>query len=191
MSPRYHEAFRFAADLHGRQTRKGVGIPYLTHLMSVSALVLEFGGDEDQAIAGLLHDSIEDQAKAFGGADRLRHEIANRFGGEVLRIVEACTDADVDPKPPWKPRKVAYLRHLASVDTRIALVSCCDKLHNARSVVTDIQLGGQAVFERFSAPKSDTLWYYRALSDCYLRHHTIAPAPVFRAAVDEMHRLAR
>lgn len=191
MTPKYENALRFAARLHAKQRRKGTKIPYFTHLMSVSALVIEHGGNESQAIAGLLHDSIEDQAKAFGGPDKLRRELKKRYGREVLRIVEACTDTDVEPKPPWKTRKEAYLAHLAQVDDRVALVSCCDKLHNARSINADIRATGEAVFGRFTASKAETLWYYRSLSECYLKHHRILPAREFEAAVDEMHRLAR
>ena len=133
--PQLHAALDYAADAHQTQARKGSTIPYLSHLLGVSSLVIEYGGDEDQAIAGLLHDAIEDC-----GA---KHEaiISDRFGPRVARIVRACTDADSFPKPPWRARKEAYLRHLETADRDALLVSCCDKLHNARTIVTDLRGG--------------------------------------------------
>lgn len=139
--------------------------------MAVSSLVLEHGGDEEQAIAGLLHDAIEDcgvEQEAI---------IAERFGPRVQRIVRACTDADTLPKPPWQQRKEAYLRHLEGADPDALLVSCCDKLHNARAIVTDLHTHGDAVFERFRAGKAGTLWYYGALADAFLR---LLPGPLSR-----------
>lgn len=189
-SKKFEEAFKFANRLHAKQRRKGTAVPYVSHLMAVASLVFEHGGDERQVIAALLHDSIEDQAKTFGGADKLRRAIRKRFGPEVLRIVEACTDTDVEPKPPWKARKVAYLKHLKSVDNRIALVSCCDKLHNARAIIADVRNHGQQVFKRFSAPKADTLWYYRSLAAVYTRHHKISASKEFRSAVRDLHAIA-
>lgn len=161
---RYNEALAFAAALHCDQVRKGAEIPYISHLISVSALVMEYGGDSDQAIAGLLHDAIEDQAEAHGGVDALSRIIESRFGPEVLRIVLACTDAAGTPKPPWLERKEAYLEHLRHADGRVALVSCADKLHNARTILADLRVHGVAIFDRFSSPKTQTLWYYRSLA---------------------------
>jgi GTP pyrophosphokinase len=158
LGPRYVEAFAYAARLHARQIRKGSGIPYLTHLMSVSALVLEDGGDEDEAIAGLLHDAVEDQ----GGQPTLE-DIRARFGEKVARIVDGCTDADVIPKPPWRQRKERYIAHLAEAAADVRRVSAADKLHNARSILADYRVHGEAVFDRFTAGKDDTLWYYRSL----------------------------
>ena len=172
---RYYAALQFATGLHGAQTRKGSGIPYLTHLMAVSGLVLEYGGDLDQAIAGLLHDAIEDQAEHNGGVAALSGTIAGRFGPEVLRIVLACTDAVTFPKPPWRERKEAYLQHLAAADARAGLVSAADKLHNARTILSDVRIGGEAVFRRFSVSKRETIWYYDRLAATFI---TRFPGPL-------------
>jgi (p)ppGpp synthase/HD superfamily hydrolase len=158
---RLADAFTFAATAHAEQVRKGTTIPYVSHLMSVSALVLEYGGDEDQAIAGLLHDVIEDCGAGYEPA------IRERFGERVARIVRACTDADTQPKPPWQERKETYLRHLRQEDPEVLLVSACDKLHNARAIVSDQHAIGLAVFERFSASRDKVLWYYQSLADIY------------------------
>jgi (p)ppGpp synthase/HD superfamily hydrolase len=158
LTPRYAEAFAYAADLHSRQTRKGTSIPYLSHLMSVSALVLEDGGDEDEAIAGLLHDAAEDQ----GGEPPLR-EIERRFGPKVARIVDGCTDSVVVPKPPWRERKERYLAHLRHAAPDVRRVSSADKLHNARAILGDFRALGDVLWERFTASKQETLWYYRSL----------------------------
>src|SRR6201984_2426412 len=120
---RFNQAFLFAAEKHSGQTRKASTIPYIAHLMGVSSLVLEAGGDEDLAIAALLHDVVED----CGGAPMLR-EVRRRFGARVAKVVEGCTDADTDPKPPWRERKEIYLRHLAEADADTRLVSAADKL---------------------------------------------------------------
>ena len=179
MDEKFEEALVFAARLHRDQRRKGVNTPYVAHLMSVSALVLEFGGDQVQAIAALLHDSVEDQAKAFGGAEQLREEIRRRFGEEVLEIVNACTDADVEPKPPWRARKEQYIAHLREVAPRALLVSACDKLHNARAIVTDIErAGAEDVFSRFTGRRDGTQWYYESLAKTF---GDILPGDVSRA----------
>ncbi len=148
-------------DLHATQTRKGTDTPYISHLLGVAGLVLEYGGNEDQAIAAMLHDAIEDQ-----GA---QHEpvIAQRFGPVVARIVRACTDADTLPKPPWHERKQTYIDHLAHVDADVLLVSAADKLHNARAICADLRLHGPAVFDRFKGGLEGTLWYYESLLDVF------------------------
>jgi len=158
---RLAEAFTFAALAHADQVRKDTAIPYISHLMSVSALVLEHGGDEDQAIAGLLHDVIEDCGAAYEPV------IRERFGEQVARIVRACTDADTKPKPDWQVRKETYLRHLQQEGPEVLLVSACDKLHNARAIVSDQHAIGLAVFERFNASREKVLWYYQSLAEIY------------------------
>lgn len=179
LDEKFEEALVFAARLHREQRRKGVDTPYVAHLMSVSALVLEFGGDQVQAIAALLHDSVEDQAQAFGGAEALREEIRRRFGEEVLSIVNACTDADVEPKPPWRARKEQYIAHLREVPARALLVSACDKLHNARAIVVDIErAGAKDVFSRFTGGRDGTLWYYAELARSFAE---LLPGDVSRA----------
>ncbi len=127
--------------------------------MSVAAIVLEHGGDEDQAIAGLLHDAIEDV-----GAEQ-EAAIAERFGPRVAAIVRACTDADTLPKPPWRARKQAYIAHLEHAGADALLVSAADKLHNARAIVTDLRTLGPAMFGRFAGGRDGTLWYYAALAE--------------------------
>lgn len=175
---RFLVALRVAAQLHAAQTRKGTSIPYVSHLLGTCAIALEHGADEDEAIAALLHDSIEDVEPT----DQVRATVA-WFGPRVLAIVEGCTDADDHPKPPWRERKEAYLRHLASADASTALVSAADKLHNARTIAADLRAVGDAVWTRFNVSRSETLWYYRALVDAY-RANGQAPA----ALVDELDR---
>jgi len=158
LSPRFEDAFRYAAIVHAGQVRKGTSIPYLSHLMAVAGLVLEHGGDEDEAIAALMHDTVEDA----GGPGRLS-DVRARFGERVAEIVAGCTDADTLPKPPWRPRKEAYIAHLKSASLSTLLVSCCDKLHNARTTVSDLHVFGERVWEKFNGKREGTLWYYSAL----------------------------
>ena len=145
-------------------------MPYVSHLLAVAAIAIEHGASEDEAIAALLHDSIEDQGAAFGGPDRLRKAIEERFGPEVLAIVEGCTDTDAVPKPPWKERKVAYLGHLSKADRSVLLVACADKLHNVRATVTDLAAAKDkdAYWKRFNGGRDGTLWYYRSLAKIFL-----------------------
>ncbi len=162
LSQKFDEAFIYAHQLHGRQGRKGTTRPYIAHLMGVTALVLSYDGDEDQAIAALLHDAVED----CGGAPRLE-EIREKFGERVARIVEGCTDTDQVPKPPWRERKEAYIRHVRHAPADVRLVSCADKLHNVREILADYRALGEAVWQRFSGGREGTLWYYRALVDAF------------------------
>jgi len=164
MGPRFERALLFAIRKHSSQTRKGSGVPYVAHLLSVAGLVLEAGGDEDLAIAALLHDVVED----CGGA-RMLKEVRRRFGNRVAHVVDGCTDTDLDPKPPWRQRKEDYLKHLRTADADVRLVSAADKLHNARSVLADYREIGEPVWERFQGKRDGTLWYYRALLDEFRR----------------------
>jgi (p)ppGpp synthase/HD superfamily hydrolase len=159
MSNRYLKALTYAHELHIDQKRKGTNIPYISHLMHVSSYVLEFGGDEDQAIAGLLHDSIEDQGERTSYI-----VIRNIFGEEVERIVRACTDVESFPKPPWEERKRMYLNNLEAKDNRVKLVVACDKLHNAQSIVRDVTLEGEHCWSRFSADRKRIFWYYSEIA---------------------------
>lgn len=170
LSTRFDEALVFATRLHAKQVRKGGGIPYIAHLLAVAALVLEYGGNEDEAIAALLHDAIEDQ-----GGETTRQEIQQKFGTTVVEIVNGCTDADTTPKPPWRPRKEAYIAHLHHASPSVLLVSAADKLHNTRSILGDYRVVGEEVWQRFKAGKEGTLWYYRALLTVYQTH---APTPL-------------
>jgi GTP pyrophosphokinase len=166
--------------------RKGSNAPYVSHLPAVASLVLEHGGGEDDAIAALLHDAIEDQAEARGGAEVLRAEIQRRFGDKVLAIVNACTDAEVVPKPPWRERKARYLAHVASqADAAYHRVTIADKLHNARAILLDYRMHGDALWARFNRKDpAEHLWYYRGLADAF-RAAGLAPP----ALVDELDRV--
>jgi len=147
--------------MHASQTRKGTAIPYVSHLLGVSSLVLEALGDEDQAIAALLHDAAED----CGGEPRLV-EIEQMFGPRVASIVRGCSDSLVqDPKMklPWRERKEEYIRHIEDASMDVILVSCADKLHNARAIWTDVQRDGVETMKRFNAPGAEIAWYYTSL----------------------------
>ncbi len=161
---RFRRAFLFAAEKHAKQARKASTIPYLAHLMGVSSLVLEFGGDEDMAVAALLHDVVED----CGGKPMLA-QVRRRFGSRVARMVEGCTDSYVIPKLPWRERKESYIRHLKNADAETRLVSAADKLNNIRSILADHRADGEAVWERFNGGREGTLWYYRTLLEEFLR----------------------
>jgi (p)ppGpp synthase/HD superfamily hydrolase len=164
LGSRFLRAFQFAAEKHAGQTRKASRIPYIAHLMGVASLVLEFGGDEDLAIAALLHDVVED----CGGAPMLK-EVRQKFGSRVAKTVDGCTDSDVEPKPPWHARKEAYIKHLRSADAGTRLVSAADKLNNVRSILSDYREVGESIWDRFNGGCEGTLWYYRALLEEFLR----------------------
>jgi (p)ppGpp synthase/HD superfamily hydrolase len=184
LTTRFEEAIVFAFNLHKNQTRKSIPVPYFAHLMGVAALVLEAGGDEDTAIAALLHDAVEDQ----GGIPTL-DEIRLRFGDRVADIVDHCTDAYTKPKPPWRRRKEQYLvkLHLASPEAR--LVSVADKLYNVRTICDALRLKGSSVWGRFNGGKEGTLWYYQALLDEYRLTGTDLITEAYARAVEEMERL--
>ena len=181
-------ALAAAAQIHAAQSRNGTDIPYLSHLLGTCSIALEYGADEDQAIAALLHDAIEDGLPT----EAARRTVAS-FGPEVLRIVEACTDADTHPKPPWRERKEAYLAHLAGQDGPVLLVSASDKLHNARSIVRDLREIGDRVWERFNPSKEEMLWYYRSLVTAYRSNpaHSSALIDELDRTVTEMETLAK
>ena len=164
LGKKLEEAFRYAAKHHAGQARKGTAVPYLSHLMAVTSLVLEAGGDEEMAIAALLHDVVED----CGGMPRLR-EVRKLFGPRVGKIVEGCTDSFGEPKPDWIERKKFYLREVKSADAETRLVSASDKLHNVRTIIADYRKDGERIWQRFSGKREGTLWYYRALSNEYKR----------------------
>lgn len=169
MTPRYTQAIHFAAMVHEGQKRKGTAIPYIVHPVAVAALVAEYKGDEDQQIAALLHDVLED------GGPHHAPEIERLFGSRVLSIVEACTDGVPDAtgaKPPWEKRKRDYLEHLAVASDDVLLVSGCDKLSNARAILSDLEKIGHAVFDRFTAKREGTVWYYQELSRIFSERKT-------------------
>ncbi|HEX6209844.1 MAG TPA: HD domain-containing protein [Methylomirabilota bacterium] len=176
-----------AATMHAAQTRKGTGIPYLSHLLGTCAIVLEHGGDEDEAIAALLHDAIEDVRPTR----EARHVVAY-FGERVLAIVEGCTDSDTHPKPPWRERKERYLERLRGADASILLVAGADKLHNARSILLDLRALGDQVWSRFNAGRDESLWYYGAAVDVMRANLAHRPALVdeLERTVQEIERLS-
>ena len=161
---RFEQALLFATQKHAGQTRKASTAPYIGHLLGVTSLVLEAGGDEDLAIAALLHDVVED----CGGMPMLK-EVRKRFGKRVAHIVDGCTDAYDEPKPPWYDRKTKYLERLRTEDDEVRLVSCADKLHNVGTILRDYRKVGESVWERFRGKRDGTLWYYRALADEFAR----------------------
>jgi GTP pyrophosphokinase len=182
---RYGKALEFAAGLHATQLRKGTSIPYFSHPLAVSSLVWEGGGDEDQAIAGLLHDCVEDQ-----GGRATAKKIEQLFGERVTAIVEACTDTDVIPKPPWRQRKEAHLVHLETAQEDALIVVAADKLHNAIATFADVTSPEGLDWSRFNAGPTDTLWFYDATL-CLL-HRRIGSSPLVRRldyAVAELHRV--
>ena len=193
LSPKFDEALAFVSHEHRDQVRKGSGTPYVAHLLSVAAIVLEHGGTELEAIAALLHDYIEDQAdKLPGGALEAREIVVDKFGEEVARIVDACTDATTSPKPPWRPRKEAYLAHLREQDSAsVLLVSMSDKLHNARSIVDDHAEVGEELWSRFTGDRDGTLWYYRELLAAYGDRGHVGLRRKLAQVVDAMQSLGR
>jgi (p)ppGpp synthase/HD superfamily hydrolase len=164
LGPRFNEAFVFAAHKHAGQTKKGTGVPYISHVMGVAGLVLEAGGDEEMAIAALLHDVVED----CGGMPALK-EIEEKFGRRVAHIVDGCTDSYGSPKPPWRERKEKYLTRVRDEDDETRLVSAADKVHNTRAILLDYREIGDKVWERFAGKRDGSLWYYRSLADEFER----------------------
>jgi (p)ppGpp synthase/HD superfamily hydrolase len=167
LTARFSEALVVVSALHRDQVRKGGGIPYISHLLAVCSIVLEHGGDEDEAIAALLHDAPEDQ-----GGEATLDMIGQLFGERVRSIVRDCSDTFEMPKPPWPDRKNAYLDHLSSgnIDRSVLLVSAADKLHNLLSTVDDLEALGPALWDRFRSTPDQQLWYYRSLAEAYRAH---------------------
>ncbi|MBT3358656.1 MAG: HD domain-containing protein [Rhodospirillales bacterium] len=185
LTHKFNEALVMAVELHDGQTRKNTQIPYVSHLLGVCAIVLDCGGDEDEAIAALLHDAVEDQ----GGAPTLARIRAN-FGDHVAEIVDGLSDAYGEPKAPWKDRKDAYLAGLGDHGESALLVSAADKLYNARTILKDYRETGEAVWARFNGGRDGTLWYYRTLLDAL---DGKGPAPLvseLRLVVEEIEALA-
>jgi GTP pyrophosphokinase len=186
LGPRFRRALGYAARIHARQFRKGTARPYIAHLLGVASMVLTHGGDEDEAIAALLHDAVEDQ----GGQPRLA-DIRRKFGTRVARIVEGCTDADSEPKPPWLERKKRYLAHLRrDADCSVRLVSAADKLYNARETLADLRKHHAAVWSRFTGGKQGTLWYYQNVAKILRRKGPKELAWELDQAVKELRRAA-
>lgn len=182
LTDRFERAVALARELHSDQMRKGSQTPYVSHLLGVCSLVLDDGGDEDEAIAALLHDAVEDQ-----GGQRTLRRIRQQFGERVANIVEACSDTDVIPKPPWRARKEAYIAHLSDPELACGTlrVSLADKLHNARAILFDLRAGDD-VFARFSADRSQQGWYYSALVDAFAELTESPMVPELRRVVREL-----
>jgi len=182
LTDRFLEALAFAHRVHGNDSRKGTAIPYVAHLLSVCGTVLADGGDEDEAIAALLHDTLEDHADTVS-----REELARRFGDRVLALVEVCTDTPADyrggPKPPWRQRKTAYLEHLRGAAAADLRISVADKLDNARAVLADYRELGEALWPRFNAGREEQLWYFRILVEGFRQ------AGVRGRLIDELDRV--
>ena len=184
LSDKFTEALVYAAQLHATQIRKGSGVPYIAHLLGVASIALEYGANESEAIAALLHDAIEDQ----GGA-KTRDEIQQRFGETVAAIVEGCTDTDLTPKPPWRDRKEAYLAHISHTVASVRLVSAADKLYNAQSILKDYRQMGDEIWQRFTGKKEGTLWYYRSLVNAFRQVETTPLIEELDRVVSELEQL--
>jgi (p)ppGpp synthase/HD superfamily hydrolase len=181
LTQRFEEALIYATRLHSGQKRKWESIPYISHLLGVTSLVLEDGGDEDEAIAALLHDAVEDQ----GGLNTLE-EIRQHFGERVAGIVEACSDTFTNPKPPWRQRKEEYIERMRSAPGDARRVSLADKLHNARATLATLSREGEGTWDRFRGGKDGTLWYYRTLAEVFLQDGEDYMALELKRVVDRM-----
>ena len=182
LTKRFSQGLELAVRAHDGQVRKGTGIPYIAHPMAVASIALEYGADEDQAIAALLHDAVED-----GGAE-YEQEIRECFGARVADIVMGCTDGVPDAtgqKPPWRQRKEQYLAHLELAASDVLLVSGSDKLHNARAILSDLNKVGVSVFDRFTASREETLWYYTSLAAIF----NLRGVPVASALADTVSQI--
>lgn len=182
LTDRIAQALALAVEAHDGQKRKGTQIPYIAHPMAVASIALEHGADEEQAMAALLHDAVED------GGPEYALRIREQFGDRVADIVAGCTDGVPDAagkKEAWQPRKERYIAHLEEASDDVLLVSGSDKLHNARAIVEDLLTTGQAVFKRFTATKEQTLWYYETLAGIFEERGT----PIARALSDTVERM--
>jgi GTP pyrophosphokinase len=188
LTNRFVEALGYAAELHLHQRRKGKGQPYVGHLLGVAAIVIQHGGGEEEVIAALLHDAVEDQ----GGLPRL-DEIRTKFGERVARIVDGCTDSyeASGEKREWGERKRAYIERVAHEPEDVRLVSAADKLANAREILSDYRVEGDAVFTRFSGRKKGTLWYYRTLVDVFCKAGSNPLIDELDRVVTELESLAK
>ena len=185
LTSRFEEAAIYALRLHDGQLRKGTSTPYAAHLLSVSSIALTHGANEDEAIAALLHDAVEDQ----GGAPTLA-EIQRRFGADVAAIVEGCTDTDQVPKPPWRARKEAYIAHVRTASPSVRLVSAADKLDNARAILADFHVLGEPLWARFKGGKEGTLWYYSELVRAFRAASGGSIVDELDRVVQDLHRVA-
>lgn len=179
----FEKALTLAYKLHRDQKRKGSEVPYISHLMAVASIVMDYGGSVDEVIAALLHDAVEDQ----GGKETLSL-IEKEFGVTVAGIVSGCSDSDTTPKPPWRERKIAYLAHLKDAPRSVRFVSAADKLHNARCILADYRQVGEALWQRFTGGREGTLWYYQSLVGIY---QDLEPNPIVEELARVVNELIR
>jgi len=184
LTDRFSSAVQLALQLHRHQKRKLSGVPYVGHLLRVAGMVLEYGGDEETAMAAVLHDAIEDQ----GGAEA-RELMRRQFGDRVVSIVDECSDTDQTPKPPWRQRKQRYLAHLAEASPSARLISAADKLDNLRSMLTSYRQSGEAIWEHFRGGRDGTLWYYQQVRDTLAQAGPAELADDLARAVAEFERV--
>jgi (p)ppGpp synthase/HD superfamily hydrolase len=187
---RFLEAVALADELHADQRRKATGVPYISHVLQVCGLVLEDRGDTDEAVAAILHDTVEDQ----GGVETLAL-IRARFGNSVADIVAGCSDdmpSPTEAKLPWRQRKEAYLAHLRITDESVLKVSLADRLHNGRSLLADLAMLGPELWQHFDAPPEEQAWLFESSLAVYEER---APGswnlPAFREVAAEVSRAAR
>lgn len=180
----FERGLEFAAKRHKGHLCKGTTIPYIAYLLQVSGIVMEYGGNEVQAVAALLDDVVEDQKAIL-------EEVQEQFGPDLAAIVDGCSDTDQAEKEEWWQRKRAYIEEIARKGTEVRLVSAADKLHNARAILKDYRTAGDAAFERFKGKKAGTIWYYRALIDAFRATNTDeALIDELNCTVTEIERLA-
>lgn len=185
LSHRFTDALAYTAALHQKQRRKVSDSPYVAHLLRVAGIVLEYGATEDEAIAALLHDAIEDQ-----GGGPTREEIRLRFGNEVVAIVEGCSDADTVPKPPWRKRKEEHIAEVRQASPSVRLVVAADKLDNARSLLQEYRHRGESLWDFFHGRREGTLWYYRAMLEALAAGGVTPLVEEFQRTLEEIERLA-
>ena len=185
LSLKFDQALQYAVLIHAGQLRKRTKIPYLSHLLGVASIALEYGANEDEAIGALLHDAGEDA----GGRGRIE-DIRHRFGDAVADIVDGCTDADVVPKPEWRKRKEEYIAHIPAASSSVRLVSAADKLHNARSILRDYRVHGENLWNRFNGGRDGTLWYYRSLVEAFSEADNNELVKELDRVVSEIERLS-
>lgn len=185
LTEKFEEALGYATRLHAGQFRKQSRVPYIAHLLGVAALVLEDGGSENEAIAALLHDAVEDQ-----GGLRTLEEIRRRFGNAVAAIVEGCSDSYTTPKPPWKERKSGFIESIRMAGEATRRVALADKVYNARATLRDVQREGESAWRKFNGGKDGTLWYYRKLIDAFEDFKTTTMLEELKITVAELERIA-
>jgi (p)ppGpp synthase/HD superfamily hydrolase len=162
VTSKFRKALLYASRLHGGKLRKKTKIPDIGHILGVTAIALEYGATETEAIGALLHDAAEDG----GGMKRLR-DIRQKFGDAAAKIVDGCTDSYAEPKPSWIERKRDYVRHVGKASSSTQLVSASDKLQNVRSLLRNFREEGNQLWKRYDSGKQGALWYYRALTNAF------------------------